>query len=153
MLALHDILNTPLYEKSRITIHPCWLMFTLSMQTNTNVFCDVDDDESCDHNNEGRFEEEQEDTLIDTMVKNILSFKQIYDYFENVVNVALGQDFKPLGLFQNPHCEELNFRTLFFEQFHSNQRIKMFYQMIAQWELLHKNHNFATYTKFIFKNY
>ncbi len=30
MLALHDLLNTPLYENSRITIHPCWLdMFTL----------------------------------------------------------------------------------------------------------------------------
>jgi hypothetical protein len=29
------------------------------MQTNTNVFCDVDDDESCDHNNEDKFEEEQ----------------------------------------------------------------------------------------------
>jgi hypothetical protein len=56
----------------------------------------VDDDESCDHNNEGRFEEEQEDTLTDTMVKNILSFKQIYDYFENAIIVALGQDFKPL---------------------------------------------------------
>jgi hypothetical protein len=51
--------NTPLYEISRITIHPCWLdMFTLSMQINTNISCDVDDDESCDHNNESKFEEE-----------------------------------------------------------------------------------------------
>jgi hypothetical protein len=33
-------------------------MFTLSMQTNTYVFCYVDDDEACDHNNEDRFEEE-----------------------------------------------------------------------------------------------
>jgi hypothetical protein len=56
MLALHDLLNTPLYENSRITIHPCWLyMFTLLMQTNSNVSCDIDDDESCDHNNENRF--------------------------------------------------------------------------------------------------
>jgi hypothetical protein len=122
MLALHDVLNTLLYENSRTTIHPCWLdMFTLSMQTNTNVSCDINDDESCDHNNEARFEEEQEDILIDTMVQNILSFKQIYDYFENVVTVAPSQDFKPLGLFQNPHCEELNFPTLFFGQPRSNQ--------------------------------
>ncbi len=39
MLQLHDLLNTPLYGNSGITIHPHWLdMFTLSMQTNTNVF-------------------------------------------------------------------------------------------------------------------
>jgi hypothetical protein len=50
------------------------------------------------------------------MVQNILSSEQIYDYFENVVTVALGQDFKPLGFFQNPHCEKLNFLTLFFGQ-------------------------------------
>ncbi len=79
---LHDLFNTPLYENYGITIHPCWFdMFTLSTQTNTNVSYDIDDDESCDHNNEYRFEEEQEDILTNTMVQNILSFEQIYDYF------------------------------------------------------------------------
>jgi hypothetical protein len=33
-------------------------MFTLSMQININVSCYVDDDESCHHNNENRFEVE-----------------------------------------------------------------------------------------------
>jgi hypothetical protein len=151
MLALHDFFNAPSYENSRITIHPCWLdMFTLSMQTNINIFYDVDDDESCDHNNEDRFEEEQEDILIDTMVQNILSSKQIYNYFENAITMALGQDFKPLGLFQDLHCEELNSPTLFFGQPHSNQGIKMSYQMIVQWEFLHKNHNFATHVPIYF---
>jgi hypothetical protein len=59
MLALHDPLNTPLCENSGITIHPRWLnMFTLSMQTNIDVSCDVDDDELHEHNNEDKFEEE-----------------------------------------------------------------------------------------------
>jgi hypothetical protein len=31
------------------------------MQTSTNVFCNVNDDESCDHNNENRFLKEQKD--------------------------------------------------------------------------------------------
>jgi hypothetical protein len=84
------------------------------------------------------------------MVQNILSFEQIYDYFENVMIVAPSQGFKSLGFFQDPHCEELNFSTLFFGQPHSNQGIKMSYQMITQREFLHKNHNFATYTKFVF---
>jgi hypothetical protein len=65
MFALHDFLNTPLYENYGIIIHPHWFdIFTLSMQTNTNVSCNVDDDESCHHNNEDRFEKEQEDLLI-----------------------------------------------------------------------------------------
>ncbi len=151
MLALHDLFNTPLYENVGITIHLHLLdMSTSSMQTNTNVSCDVDDDESCDHNNEDKFEEEQEDILTYTMMQNILSSKQIYDYFENVVTIAPSQDFKPLGLFQDPHCEELNFPILFFGQHHSNQGIKMSYQMIAQLELLHKNHNFATHIPIFF---
>ncbi len=76
MLVLNDLLNTPLYENFRITIHPQWLdMFTLSIQTNIDVSCDVDDDESCDHNNEDIFEEEQEDLLINTIIQNILSSK------------------------------------------------------------------------------
>jgi hypothetical protein len=115
------------------------------MQTNINVSCDVDDDELCDHNNENKFEEEQEDILINTMVQNILSSEQIYDYFKNATTVAPSQDFKPLGHFQDPYREELNFPTLFFGQLHSNQRIKISYQMIVQWELLQKNHNFATH--------
>jgi hypothetical protein len=49
------------------------------------------------------------------MVQNILSSEQIYDYFENVITIAPGQDFKPLGFFQNPHCEELNFPTYFLD--------------------------------------
>ncbi len=88
---------------------------------------------------------DQKDILIDKMVQNILSSKQIYDYFESVVTVALGQNFKPLGLFQDPHCEKLNFPTLFFGQPHSNQGIKMSYQIIAQWNFLHENHNFITH--------
>jgi hypothetical protein len=49
--------------------------------------------------------------------------------------MAPSQDFKPLNLFQDPHCEELNFPILFFGQPCSNQGIKMPYQMTAQWEL------------------
>jgi hypothetical protein len=85
------------------------------------------------------------------MVQNILSSKQIYDYFENVVTMAPSQDFKPLGPFQDPHCEELNFLTFFFGQPRSNQGIKMFYQMIIHWELLHKNPNLSHIYQICFK--
>jgi hypothetical protein len=60
------------------------------------------------------------------------------------------EDFKLLGFFQNIHCEELNFSTLFFGQPCSNRGTKMSYQTIAQWELLHKNHDFATHIPYLF---
>ncbi len=63
-------------------------------------------DVPCDNNNQDGFEEEQEDISIDTMMQNILSSAQIYDYFENVIIVAPSEDFKLLGHFQDIHCEE-----------------------------------------------
>jgi hypothetical protein len=106
-------------------------MFTLSHQTHSiNNSCEAND-VPCDNYNEDEFEEEQEDISINTMVQNILSFEQIYDYFENVIHVALGKQFKPLGPFQDIHCEELNFSTLFFGQPCSNQGNKMSYQTIV----------------------
>ncbi len=66
------------------------------MQTNINVFCNVIDDESCDHNNEDKFEE-QEDILTYTMVQNIL-FLNKYMIILKCYNCDTGQDFKPLGL-------------------------------------------------------
>ncbi len=48
-------------------------------------------------------------------------------------------------VFQDIHYEEFKFPTLFFGQSRKNQGIKMPYQIIAQWELLHKNHDFATH--------
>jgi hypothetical protein len=104
----------------------------------------------CDNNNEDGFEEEHEDISIDIMVQNILSSEQIYNYFENVITVVLGKDFKPLGLFQEIHCEELNFPMLFFGQPHSNQGTKKSYQTIALYEFLHKNHDFVTHIPNLF---
>jgi hypothetical protein len=132
MTTLHDFFNTSLYKDYNISIHTQWLdMFTLSHQTHSiNNSCEAND-VPCDNYNEDEFEEEQEDISINTMVQNILSFEQIYDYFENVIHVALGKEFKPLGPFQDIHCEELNFSTLFFGQPCSNQGKKMSYQTIV----------------------
>jgi len=77
-------------------------------------------------------------------MQNMLFSKQIYDYFENVVIVAPSQNFQTIRPFSKSP-------TLFFGQPHSNQGTKMFCQMIAQWELLHKNHNFATHVPNVFK--
>jgi hypothetical protein len=78
----------------------------------------------CDNNNEDGFEEEQEDISINIMVQNILSFKQIYDYFENAITMAPSKDFKPLGLFQDIDREELNFPLYFLVNFIATKELK-----------------------------
>jgi hypothetical protein len=131
MIAFYDLFNTLLYKDSNISIHPQWLdMFTLSHHTHSiNISCETND-VPCDNNNENGFEEEPKDISTNTMVQNKLSFEQIYNYFENVIIVAFGEDFKPLGLFKDIHCEKLKFSTLFFGQPCSNQRTKMLYQTL-----------------------
>jgi hypothetical protein len=107
-------------------------MFTLFHQTHSiNISCETND-VPCDNYNEDEFEEEQEEDIsIHPMVQNTLSFEQIYDYFENDILVALGKEFKLLGLFQGIQCEELKFSTLFCGQPCSNQGNNMSYQTIA----------------------
>jgi hypothetical protein len=83
MIALHDLFNT-MYIKILIfqSIQDGFDMFTLFRQTHfINISCETND-VSCDNNNENGFEEEQEDISIDTMVQNILSSEQIYDYLK-----------------------------------------------------------------------
>ncbi len=94
MIALHDSHNTPLYKDFNISIHTQWLdMFTLSHQTHfINISCETND-VPCDSNNEDGFEDEQKYILTNTMVQNIFSFEQIYNYFEKCYNCCIRQRF------------------------------------------------------------
>jgi hypothetical protein len=58
---------------------------------------------------------------------------------ENVITVTLSQDYKPLGLFQDPNNKECNYFILFFGMIKKPSILAKFrYQDIAQWELMHK---------------
>ncbi len=63
-----------------------------------NISCKTNDCHVTTTINEDGFEEEEENISIDIVVQNILSSKQIYNYIENVITMALGEDFKLLGL-------------------------------------------------------
>ena len=76
MLALHVIIDTPLYKNIEVS------MFALSQQTQSlNVAENVDntyendndDNHSCETNNDDGFEEQHENVATDTMVQNLLS--------------------------------------------------------------------------------
>ncbi len=79
---LHDLLNTLIHQSIQ------WLdMFTLFCKTHSINISYETHDVPYDNNNENIFENEQEDIATQTMVQNILSFEQIYDYFKNVMIV------------------------------------------------------------------
>jgi hypothetical protein len=60
-----------------------------------------------------KFEELIEKLAAYTLVQNFLSLDQIMND-ENIITMALSQDYKPLGLFQDQNSEECNYPTLFF---------------------------------------
>jgi hypothetical protein len=48
------------------------------------------------------------------MVQNILSFKQVYDYFENVISMAPFEDLKPLDFFPKHSLWRIKFSNNIF---------------------------------------
>jgi hypothetical protein len=63
---------------------------------------------------------------------------------ENIITMAISQDYKPLGLFQDQNSEECHYPTLFFRIFWKLSILaKFWYQDIVQLEFMHKNHRFA----------
>ncbi len=94
------------------------------MQSNTNVFCNVIDDESCDHNNEDKLEEKQEDILTYTMVQNI-SFEQIYDYFENAITMYWAKISNHWALFKMPIAKNCTFLHCFLDNFLATKKQKL----------------------------
>jgi hypothetical protein len=82
------------------------------------------------------------------LIQNFLTSNQI-DY--EIFTIAPSQDYKPFGLFQYQHGEELNCPTLFFGN-HRAQCIPSHYtyQEITKWELLHKDHKFARHVPNLF---
>jgi len=68
MLALKDLLNTPLYRELNVRIHPLWSsLFAIHLQTKIE-----NDNSEEDIANQDNFEEEIEDVFTETMVHNFL---------------------------------------------------------------------------------
>ena len=146
MLALKDLLHTPLYKSLNIKIHHAWdSLFAIHMNTKTQHNC-VDENDIFKDN----FEECFEDISTETMIHNFLDSDIINDY-DKMLIVAPSEDYHPISIFKDKYSEELNFPTLFYG-YPRNQNIydKFFQHAIAKWEFLHKNHDFAQNIQNIF---
>ena len=150
MIALKDLINTPLYKECNVLIRPQWIsLFALHMQSSSNL--DVSTSNALEDNlNIDNFEEDTEDLPSETLVHNFLDSEKIYD-FDNMISIAPSQEYSPVGIFKDKHSEELNYPTLFYGYPREDMILKNFsYHKIATWEILHKKHDFATNIQNIF---
>ena len=70
---------------------------------------------------------------------------------DKIIDIAPIEEYYPIGIFKDKHCEEMNFPTLFFgEPCSSHIFEKLSYQKVAQWELLNSSHIFALHTTNLF---
>ena len=67
------------------------------------------------------------------------------------MNIALGEGYLPLGIFEDKYYEEMSFPTRVYEENIIDDTVYNFsYQNIIQWEILHKDHDFAYHATNIF---
>ena len=100
--------------------------------------------------NTDNFEEDIKDPSSKTLVHNFLDSDKIQD-LNNMLSVASGQEYSPIGIFNDKYSEELNYPTLFYGNLQKDNIIKKnSYHQIASWEILHKNHDFATNIENVF---
>ncbi len=113
MLALKDLISTPLYSNVNVTINLQWnsLFFmhtTLYNQTNDQNISSFDD-----------YDSKNEDHIIYAPIKSMiqsyfLDVSKIDDYEKIIYSIVPSQDFHHLGLFRDNHSKELKFSTLFY---------------------------------------
>ena len=141
MIALKDLINILLYKECNISIHSHWnSLFALHMQSSSNLDVHINIE---DNSNEDNFEDECEDFPSETLVHNFLDLDKIYD-FGSLISIAPYQEYFPLGIFKNKYSEELNYPILFYGHLRDERFKKLSYHEIANWEILHKSHDFDT---------
>ena len=109
------------------------------------------------YDNESDIEDEKyselisEEPITKTMIHGFTDSYNIYDLQNNQINIAPTEGYMPLGIFQDKYSKEMSFPSLFYGEKRPDDIEKNFsYQKIAQWEVLHIDHDFAYHTTNLF---
>jgi len=142
----------PLYVTTNVIIKPNWQGLIELVLLSGNYDYKSDNFEEISHpHNVDKVEEIIEENCGETLVQNILHFKQIIDDDSKTLTIALAKGFQPLGLSLDSYSKEYNFQMLF----HGNPSpsFTCSYQKIVQVELTNVNKKFAYHiTNIYFKN-
>jgi hypothetical protein len=146
MKALFDLCKAPLYENANISIKEDWKDVMDSLINDDNILNKKNETTLNEPISFDGFEEVKDIEGTDTLIQNILEPENIID--DDSIAIALGENFRPLGLFRDHHSEEYNFPTLFFG--HQRPDFKLSYQKVAQAELTSVNRKFAYHISNLF---
>ena len=85
------------------------------------------------------------------MIHGFTDSYNIYDLQKIQINIAPAEGYMPLGIFQDKYSEEMSFPSLCYGEKWLDDIEKIFsYKKIAQWEVLHIDHDFAYHTTNLF---
>lgn len=134
MCALRALMPTTLYLENSVALNVEWHDHIQSLQQ--SQLEEIIHEPASDSTDE----EPPSDYLLHTLGPS----QQIVDMNDSIHNVAPCENFHPLSVFKDIHCEELCFPTLFYgEKRKYSQMTKKDYQTTAKWELMHKDRRFA----------
>ena len=145
MHGLYELCKTLLYIQESIVIDQQWQRIFKKNVANETTTISVVETEDISPEDIGI------ETITETLVHG-LSHSQLIDDLENkVIEITPSEGFSLLSVFQDHHSEEMNFPTLFFRFAHPSDIVQCFsYLKIAQWDLLHKDDDFAMHITNIF---
>ncbi len=113
MVALWNLIETPLYKDLNVTIHHQWVsLFVLHMNSKSQIltYNNISFD-NFDFDNEKIY-----CTPTNSMIHDFLNAPKIMDYENTIYSITPSQNFHPLFLFKDQHSKELKFSTIFYGQ-------------------------------------
>lgn len=122
MNTLTILSKTPFYTKEKISINKDWqhLFANKKMQQQIDTIRDGEiDGDDIILEDENKIEPE-------SLIHWFNESNTINDLASTIIEIALAEGFKPLGIFQDTYSEEMNFPTLFFGSPQPNEITKKF---------------------------
>ena len=149
--ALRRLCRTTLYKLENIKITERWEKIFNENKEAYESQTDLENEEFNGDNIDEDILERNEDVVTKTLLHGFTDTYNIFDLQNNQINIAPGEVYLPLGIFQDKYSEEMSFPTLFFgEKRPEDMTNNLSYQKIAKWEVLHKEHDFAYHTTNLF---
>ena len=77
--------------------------------------------------------------------------QRVHDLQDKILEVALAEGQRPLGIFNDKYAEEMKFPVLLYRHLHDNDTVHRFsYQKVVKWELQHASNDFSNHTTNLF---
>lgn len=136
MKALKQLCSRQLYKSEKICINTNWDQI---VEPNSEEMM-----KTIANDGENEAPESKTKNPTKTLVHAFIESHQTHGLQDRIFEVALDEGQKPLRIFKDEFAKEMNFPTLIFGNPHDGYiTIRLSYQKIVQWELLHFSGDFS----------